>query len=150
MHFIGLGFFERRPVFPLSQTFGSPSPEAAAGPAAAAVRVHIIRKMRIFEDQPATMMHHKLTSKKMDYSHCPLKKRPVHFVKCEHIKSETDFGKYNNFVIIKIILWYLYYFVLYYLFSYIIIIIVREPLRGVIGVSAETHHKYFKDLCEIF
>ncbi|XP_060858402.1 protein escargot-like [Metopolophium dirhodum] len=47
--------------------------------------------MRIFEDQPATMMHHKLTSKKMDYSHCPLKKRPVHFVKCEYIKDEMDF-----------------------------------------------------------
>ncbi|KAL5239245.1 hypothetical protein ACI65C_006655 [Semiaphis heraclei] len=47
--------------------------------------------MHIFEDQPATMMHHKLTSKKMDYSHCPLKKRPVHFVKFEYIKEEMDY-----------------------------------------------------------
>ncbi|KAE9534051.1 hypothetical protein AGLY_008787 [Aphis glycines] len=49
--------------------------------------------MHIFEDnalQP-TMMHHKLTSKKMDYSHCPLKKRPVHYVKSEYIKEEMDF-----------------------------------------------------------
>lgn len=38
-------------------------------------------------------MHHKMTAKKMDYSHCPLKKRPVHFVK--NIKEEMDFGKYR-------------------------------------------------------
>jgi len=53
--------------------------------------------MHIFEDnalQP-TMMHHKLTSKKMDYSHCPLKKRPVHYVKSEYIKEEMDFGNYK-------------------------------------------------------
>lgn len=40
------------------------------------------------------IMHHKATLKKMDYSHCPLKKRPVHFVK--YIKEEMDYGKYTD------------------------------------------------------
>lgn len=39
--------------------------------------------------------------KKMDYSHCPLKKRPVNydFVKYEYVKQEkTDYGKYADFL----------------------------------------------------
>lgn len=39
--------------------------------------------------------------KKIDYSHCPLKKRPVNydFVKYEYIKEEQmDYGKYADFL----------------------------------------------------
>lgn len=53
--------------------------------------------MHIWDDnQSSKMHHHKLWSlKKMDYSHCPLKKRPVHFVK--NVKEEMDFGNYTLF-----------------------------------------------------
>lgn len=56
------------------------------------------------------MMHHKLTSKKMDYSHCPLKKRPVHFVKFEYIKEEMDYGKYKNIKIIRLFCYFVLLF----------------------------------------
>jgi len=49
--------------------------------------------MHIWDDKQSSTTHHKMSTKKMDYSHCPLKKRPVHFVK--NIKEEMDFGNYR-------------------------------------------------------
>ncbi|XP_050531183.1 zinc finger protein SNAI2-like [Daktulosphaira vitifoliae] len=43
--------------------------------------------MHIWDDKP--MMHHKAVAKKMDYSHCPLKKRPVHYDR--YVKEEMDY-----------------------------------------------------------
>lgn len=48
--------------------------------------------MHIWDDKPSLEMFNKTSMKKMDYSHCPLKKRPIKFVK--YIKEEMDFGKY--------------------------------------------------------
>lgn len=58
--------------------------------------------MHIWDEKPLSMLHHRISSKKMDYSHCPLKKRPVHFVK--YIKEEMDYGKYAFYFLYLLLL----------------------------------------------